>query len=162
MPDDIQRITRNTRRSQQFPPAGQCYLCGERDHHALVAGSDPVMCYECKARAEGKSGFERHHLFGRANSAFAVNLPANMHRRLSAMQEEWPEEVLRNPQGDPFMTMDATVFGILDLLKIAIDYARQWMHETFRRLSAWFTAQYGERYRERPDLQYAFALVPRG
>jgi hypothetical protein len=63
----------------------------------------PGRVHDCSRhdlRKRRLATWERHHIAGRRNSGIAVLIPARIHRVLSDMQNDWPEETLRNPQGD--------------------------------------------------------------
>jgi hypothetical protein len=75
------------RRAKLFPPGARCEDCGESDPIVLDAGNVcNILCAEHSAIRQGKSPMEEHHLAGWRYSAVVVVIPANMHRRLTALQ----------------------------------------------------------------------------
>jgi hypothetical protein len=75
------------RRANLFPPGARCEDCGERDPIVLDASNVcHILCAEHSAIRQGKSPTEEHHVAGWRYSAVTMVIPANMHRRLTAMQ----------------------------------------------------------------------------
>jgi hypothetical protein len=79
-------LLRQDYRRRLFPKDAACATCGERDIEALVRGSSPIRCYECTVEALGGVRTEGNHL-GRHPSPIVQGLPANLHRRLSSLQD---------------------------------------------------------------------------
>src|SRR5215471_12004564 len=78
--------------------------CGESRPEALVVGSDPAICYECRKKQLGQSTIEDHHYAGAANSEITVPIKANCHRaELSVAQMDWPKPTLQNPDKSPLL-----------------------------------------------------------
>jgi hypothetical protein len=121
MSDEIRRISRHARRAGKFPTDSKCASCPETDPIVLVEGSDPLRCYECQARGAGKSGVEADHFAGAANSPVTLRIPANVHRRRSDRQYDWPRATLENRDGNPLLKIAAMVRGWLDYLQIIVD-----------------------------------------
>ena len=98
------RLAREEGRSQQLGDDATCSQCGETLLDALTAQRGGPVCYECLARARGRPTVEWHHPTGKANDpAMVVGLPGNLHRALDAMKDIWPDEVRKNPDGDPLV-----------------------------------------------------------
>ncbi len=112
----IEQRTRQARRKRTLGKDARCTQCNENDHRVLVVGSNPLLCYECSARADGRPTTEWHHLAGRANSSACVLIPANTHRRLSDKQKDWPMQTLRNPLQSPLASAAAAIHGVLEWL----------------------------------------------
>jgi hypothetical protein len=75
------------RRSQMFPPGARCEDCGEHDPIILDASNVcHILCAEHAAIRQGKSPLEEHHVAGWRYSAVTMMIPANLHRRLTALQ----------------------------------------------------------------------------
>jgi hypothetical protein len=89
--------------------------CGEQNPAVLIAGSRPKVCFECKSRGDGKNTTEEHHVAGRANSSITISIPLNIHRLLSIDQCDWPQDVLRNPDGSPLLMAAGCILGFIDL-----------------------------------------------
>jgi hypothetical protein len=87
------------RRSSRHPVGAACGDCGTTFPIWLVEGSDPTLCYEDKARREGRPTTEQHALGGLA-SPLVVEVGANVHRLLSVAQDlTW--RALDGPPGSP-------------------------------------------------------------
>jgi hypothetical protein len=89
--------------------------CGEENPEALIRGSKPKVCFECKNRSQGKDTNEQHHVAGRANSPITISVPLNVHRALSIDQWDWPHDTLRNPDGSPLLSAAGCILGFIDL-----------------------------------------------
>jgi len=100
--------------------------CGEQNPDALITGSKPKVCFECRNRSEGKNTTEKHHVAGKANSPITISVPLNVHRALSIDQLDWPTETLRNPSGNELLKIAASIRGYID--------ANQYLVETLRSL----------------------------
>lgn len=70
----------------------RCRNCGLSDSDVLV--QDPKgrwICYECRLKELGRSGYERHHPLGRkAYPDIVIEIPANLHRKLEALRSRLP------------------------------------------------------------------------
>ncbi|MGH7239427.1 MAG: hypothetical protein ACREHG_05085 [Candidatus Saccharimonadales bacterium] len=109
------------RREQRTALEGARCACGETDRRALMIESEPLTCYQCAAKRDGKSGVERHHVAGRHNSPVTIAIPANDHRILSDLQQDWSRRTLQNPEGSPLLAMAAMLRGWLDIIALLIE-----------------------------------------
>ncbi len=80
------RIIAEEARVARLPVGARCHDCETEDLVVLVPGSRPVRCYRDLAAAEGRPTTELHHV-GAVPSPIAVLLDANLHRRLSLVQD---------------------------------------------------------------------------
>jgi Zn ribbon nucleic-acid-binding protein len=69
-----------------LPAGAACEACGEDDSLVLNSDDRMILCAECDAIRNGRSQNEKHHVAGRRYSAVTLLVPANLHRRLTAMQ----------------------------------------------------------------------------
>jgi hypothetical protein len=74
------------RRARLFPRGARCTACHENDLLVLVPDDRCVLCADCDAIRRGCNPMEKHHLAGRRNGPWCLFVPANMHRRLTAIQ----------------------------------------------------------------------------
>lgn len=97
-------------------------MCGESRPEALIAGSNPMLCAECKRRTEGKKTSDAHHVAGEANTPVTVSLPTNDHRaELSVAQMDWPRRTLENPRGSPILAGAASERGFTDTTQYLLE-----------------------------------------
>jgi hypothetical protein len=150
MSDEVRKVSRHARRADSFPTGAKCASCGYTNPVALVAGSDPLICYHCQALAAGKSGLEADHFAGAANSSLTFPLPANVHRELSDLQEDWPRRTLENREGDPFLKLSALLRGLLGYLRTIIDVVER-VPVALEALSDCMLAAHGARWWEQPQ-----------
>jgi hypothetical protein len=114
-------LIRNSRAARRVGIGRKC-SCGEDRPLALITGSNPIICAECKRRAEGRTTFDEHHPASRANSDFTMPIPANDHTAvLSAAQYDWPRQTLKNPEGSPLLAAAGSIRGYADLMQYVTD-----------------------------------------
>jgi hypothetical protein len=94
---------------------------------------------------------EYHHLAGRANSSLTVTIDANMHRVLNDMQHDWPENTLRNQDGDPLIALAATLRGCIDMLMYVIHEVLSAIPVLLELLSEHLSKTHGRRWWETPE-----------
>ena len=130
---EIRRETAYRRLGTRTP---QCQGCGARDWRALTGRTPDILCYECRRLAQGRASTEEHHVAGRANASLVASIPANDHRALSDLQEEWPAETLRNPDGSPLLKIAARIRALIDYLRLLLERGVAWIPEALERLDA--------------------------
>jgi hypothetical protein len=144
---------REVRQEKQLQRLGnrkpQCKLCGESDPAALTGTTPNIVCYECQTKKSGKSTIEQHHPAGRNNDSFTVPIPANDHRILSDRQQDWPEQTLRNPKGDPLLKIAATVRGVMDMFIELIRRTLGWIPEFLEALADFLVEELGNNWWEK-------------
>jgi hypothetical protein len=75
------------RRARLFPPGFRCEVCGEDDPIVLDSSNIcRILCADHAAIRQGRSPIEEHHVAGWRYSAITLLVPANLHRRLTALQ----------------------------------------------------------------------------
>jgi hypothetical protein len=122
----------------------KCRSCTECHPDALTGVAPEIVCYACLAQLEGRALIEDHHPAGRHNDPVTVPAPANDHRILNVLQEEWPTMTLRNPDGSPLLAAAAAIRGWLDILRLIIDRAVGWVPEFLEWLDSALRASVGE------------------
>jgi len=126
----------------------QCASCAESDPLALTGEHPDIVCYECQARAMGRSPVERNHPAGQHNDPFTTPIPGNDHRVFSDYQRDWPLDTLRNPDSSPLLKASAAVHGWLATLRLIIERTVGWVPDFLEALDAWLRAQLGMRWWE--------------
>lgn len=114
--ESLKRSLRHELKRRRLGRDDVCPRCGEPDIRALQKSGESTICAECRLKEQGLPPYERHHPAGRSNDPFVVPNPANIHASLSDDQVDWPEETLRNPDGDIFHALAAWMRGIHDTL----------------------------------------------
>jgi len=121
--------------------------CGETRLEALVTGSKPTCCAECRRTMKGQTIRDNHHVAGRANSRVTVAVPANDHRAvLSVAQYDWPKLTLENPQGCPLLAAAGCIRGFIDTILYLIDRLLRWLAEMLEVLSAFLVERFGPQW----------------
>jgi hypothetical protein len=142
--DPIKTATRHSKLARRIGQGRKCVKCGENRHAALIAGSSPLICFECERRAKGQSIYDKHHVAGRSNHSLTVLIPANDHRAvLNEAQFEWPEETLRNPDGSPLLAIAAWLRGFVDTVGHPLDKLLIRAAEFLERLNAALKEHHG-------------------
>lgn len=96
--------------------------CGENRPLALIAGTNPTICAECRRRGQGRTTYDRHHPAGDANHRLTVPIPVNDHRAvLSEAQYEWPKTTLENPDARLRLAIAASIRGFVDTTHYLLD-----------------------------------------
>jgi len=127
--------------------AGRKCACGEGRPWALIAKSDPVECYECRRKREGKTTFDNHHLAGKTNNLGTVPTPVNDHiAELNTAQYDWPKQTLENPEGCPLLAAAACVRGVIDYLHYLINKFLVWIPEMLESLSTFLRENMGAKW----------------
>src|SRR5690348_15527986 len=129
--NDHEPTDRDMRREAAYRRLGsrtpKCAQCEERDPIALTGSTPDILCYEHRRLAQGRSPDEDNPPAGAANSPLLIRLPGNDHRRLSDLQQDWPEGTLRNPDGSPLLKIAA-------MLRAWIDYLHQMLERGLGRI----------------------------
>lgn len=117
--------------------------CDERDPFALTGAAPDILCYEHRAKAEGRSWLEGQHVPGRHNDEQTDLIPGNDHRAWDAMKRSWPEETLHNPNKSPLIRASAHLRGFLDLLWQLVVRILGWIPGLLEQLDAWLIERLG-------------------
>src|SRR6266702_1222925 len=116
-PDAIRKFQREEITARRAGTNTRCAWCGETRLEALVRGSKPTRCAECKRKMKGQTIMDKHHVAGRANSRVTVTIRANDHRAvLSVAQCDWPRQTLENPAGCPLLAAAGCIRGFIDTI----------------------------------------------
>lgn len=125
----------------------ECVSCGEDRVLALEQKSIPRLCTECRAKTEGKTTMNEHHIAGRSNSDITISIRANDHRaQLSEDQRDWPQEMLQNPDGSPLLAAAACIQGFIDTLLYLVEQLLLWVVDLLVALNAHLVEKQGPRW----------------
>jgi hypothetical protein len=110
--DPIASFEREVRAARRAGVSNRCTICGENRPLALIPGSSPKLCAQCKREQLGRTPLDDHHPAGNTNDSTVIPTPVNDHRaRLSPQQYEWPPKTWLNPDGSPIRAAAARVRG---------------------------------------------------
>jgi hypothetical protein len=127
--------------------AGRKCACGEERPGALVSEKDPIICYECLSRENGRATVEDHHVAGAANNPTTIPVPGNDHRAdLNAAQYDWPKKTLENPEGSPLLARAGCIRGYIDTNDYLIRQFVQADPEFYECLDAFLTEKFGPQW----------------
>lgn len=151
MPAKIpQRDPRSAHRRQSTASrraANKRCSCGESRPKALIPKSNPTICAKCQRIRQGRTTVDRHHPPGIANDPLRIPVPVNDHRaELSVAQDDWPKDVLENPDGCPLIRAAACVLGFVDTAICLIKSLLLWIAEMLRALSLFLVAKLGPKW----------------
>jgi hypothetical protein len=145
----------NTRRSDPIAAAkrrseavrrigvGKTCTCGESRPAALIAGSNPITCTECKRNKENQSPFDAHHVAGKSNHALTIPVPANDHRSiLNEQQYSWPKATRENALGSPLLAAAASIRGLFDTIVYLLHKLLLWIPELLEMLDAFLAMHF--------------------
>jgi hypothetical protein len=99
---------------------GASCRCGEAHLECLVKRRR-TRCYRCDRVSRGLPPVERHHIAGRNNLSLTITIDANLHRRLSHLQYNWPPWILRNPRRSALISVTGLMLGLLDLFSLLLE-----------------------------------------
>jgi hypothetical protein len=121
--------------------------CGENRPKALIKGSKPIMCHECKRKKEGKITMDNHHFAGKANSPITIQVPANDHcAELNVAQYDWPKQALENPDGSPLLAAAGCIRGFIDYILYLIEKGLRWIADMLEAADAFLGKQLGSKW----------------
>jgi len=144
--DPIKAARRKSMSTRRVGIGARC-ACGEDRPQALIAGTDPIICAECKRRAEGRSIYDQHHPASKSNHDLKIPIPVNDHRAvLSEAQYEWPKATLENPDGSPLRAAAGCIRGIIDKIKYLLDELLGWIPHFLETLDEFLAARLGSHW----------------
>ena len=146
--DAIRRFQREEITARRAGRNRCCESCGEMRLEALVRGSKPTTCVECRRTLKGQTIMDKHHVAGRANSSVTVPIPVNDHRAvLSVAQFDWPRKTLTNSAGVPACWRAAgSIRGSIDLVYYLIETSLRWIAEMLEILSVFAREKLGSQW----------------
>jgi hypothetical protein len=137
----------------------QC-ACGEARPEALIPGSNPTICADCKRKQKGHSTKDNHHPAAEANDPTTIPVPVNDHRaELSVAQYDWPAATLGNPDRSPLLARAACIRGYADTNVYLIEKLLLPGADCYELLNALLTEKFGPKWWEKTELQ---RFVPKG
>lgn len=98
--------------------------CPETNPQALTGAHPHILCAEHRAMLDGRRPVEEHHVAGRHNGPATAWLLGNDHAILTFLQQSgWRTELLRNPDGDPLLRLEAAIRGSRQTLSVVLERA---------------------------------------
>jgi hypothetical protein len=144
--DPIATYRRKSVAEQRVGVNAKC-ACGESRPEALIAGTVPLICFQCKLKNEGRSTTENHHPAGRANNPATIAIPVNDHwADLGTAQYEWPKTTIENPEGSPLIAAAADIRGFRDTALYLIDAHLPWIPEFMEQLDRVLIDKFGPKW----------------
>jgi hypothetical protein len=144
--DPIAAARRKSVSTRRVGIGAQC-ACGEDRPLALIAGSNPVICAECKRQKVGRAKCDQHHVAGKANHPVTIPVPANDHRAvLSEEQYKWPKATLQNSDGNLLLAIAGCIRGFYDTVVYLLQKLLLWIPERLEALNVCLTAQFGPQW----------------
>ena len=126
---------------------GNRCACGENRPLALIPGTNPIICAECKRKAEGRTVCDLHHVAGKSNHHLTIPIPVNDHRAiLSEAQYDWPKTTLENRDRSPFLAIAGCIRGLIDVIRYLLDELLAWVPQYLEELDAFLVARLGSRW----------------
>jgi hypothetical protein len=133
----------------------KCASCGESRPEALIAGSKPMVCAECKRRQKGQSVMDYHHVAGKRNHDLKIPVLANDHRAvLTPAMYEWPKETRENPDGSPLLAATACIRGFCDFVIYLTKNLLLWAAELLEALHEALEKRYGKQYWKKLGIKF--------
>lgn len=152
--DPIRAYQRKARASRRAGAKAKCSVCGESRPEALIAGSNPTICTECRRKADGENPLDNHHPAGRANNPAKISAPSNDHRaELTPAQQDWPKKTLGNPGRSPLLAAAACERGFIDTNSYLIERLLYQNPEMLETLDAFLEERLGARWWEGTPLE---------
>ncbi len=150
--DPIGKEVRRSRAQRRVGFDSRCE-CGESRPEALIEGSDPMICAECRRKQRGQPVFDRHHVAGKSNHTLTIPVPVNDHRDiLTPDMYDWPKETRENPHGSPLLAAAGCIRGFCDTLIYLVEKLLYRIADLLERLHAILIEEFGERYWTNWDL----------
>lgn len=141
--DPIGAYQRKTTAARRVGENAKC-ACGEARPEALIAGSKPMICAECKRKQKGKTTMDDHHFGRRANNPLTVPVPVNDHSAdLTVAQQDWPKETRDNPDGSPLLAAAACIRGFVDWVVYLMQKGVLWVAELLEALNKYLVDKSG-------------------
>jgi hypothetical protein len=145
--DAIRKFQREAITARRAGENTRCESCGEKRLEALVMGSKPTRCAECKRKMKGQTIMDKHHPAGSANNDATLIVLVNDHRAvLSVAQYDWPKLTLENPEGCPLLAAAACIRGFIDTLYYLIGELLRWISDMLETLSAFLKEKLGPKW----------------
>ena len=133
---------------------GRKSASGEARPQALINRKGHIICYELDRKARRQSPWDKHHVFGIANSPVYLLVPVDDHRAvLSPAQYDWPQKTLENRYGSPTLVHAAKIRGFGDLLMYLYGEHVLPAAEHLEQIDTRLTRKYGKRYWKKIKLQ---------
>jgi hypothetical protein len=145
--DPIAAAKRKSVAARRVGVGNRCTVCGETRHNTLIAGSEPMICHECRRRSEGCSIYDLHHVAGRPNHQLTIPVPVNDHRAiLSEEQYDWPKATRENSDGSPLRAIAACIRGLCNTIAYLLNELLLWIAEFVEVLDDFLKSRLGPKW----------------
>jgi hypothetical protein len=131
---------------------GNACACGEDRPNALIAGTNPVICEECRRREKRHRIYDNHHIAGIANHCLTIPILTNDHKAdLSEKQRLWPKAILENRDGSPLLSVAGCNLGVVDTIPYLVEGLLLGNTDFLGKLDAFLAVQFGPKWWEKKE-----------
>ncbi len=111
MRNALRAIVRRHELLRRVPPSAACHACGFLDPRCLQRIGKYWRCYRCGQLTRGRGVFEGHHILGRRVHPQTASIEVNLHRILTVIRMDLPDNVLFPTADDPMALALAVVWS---------------------------------------------------
>ena len=141
--DPIGAYARKNAAARRVGKNAKC-SCGETRPEALISGSNPIECAECKRKRQGEKLTDDHHPAMKVNNETTIPVRVNDHRaELNVAQYDWPKETRENLDGSPLLAAAGCVRGFVDTVVYLIERLVLWVADMLEKLDAYLAQKLG-------------------
>ena len=107
----LRAVVRRHELVRRVPPNASCHVCGFFDPRCLQSIGPYWRCYRCGQLTRGRGVFEDHHILGRRVHPQSAPIEVNLHRIVTVIRMDLPDNVLFPAAADPMALALAVVWS---------------------------------------------------
>jgi len=145
MAQALDKAVRQARRKSRTPTDARCADCGVTNPLLLHCEGETWRCYECAKIRRGQRPDEAHHILGKDVHPKTVDIPANLHRIISDVQLDLPEELRGRSVRNPLVWIIRLLCAVRDFGQAIVGFLTgciNWLARLLARLEAHFGANW--------------------